>query len=104
MARKGKWLRFILDDGSRVFSHLAMTGGWLHAAMDAPARRSERARIDVVRRGRAITVRYVDTRRFGRLIVARRDIADWTALGPDPLADSIDIRRLSETFAKSRGL
>jgi formamidopyrimidine-DNA glycosylase len=81
-----------------------MTGGWLHAAMDAPARRSERARIDVVRRGRAITVRYVDTRRFGRLIVARRDIADWTALGPDPLADSIDIRRLSETFAKSRGL
>jgi formamidopyrimidine-DNA glycosylase len=102
VARKGKWLRLILDDGSRVFSHLGMTGGWLHAAMDAPARRSERARIDVLRRGRAISVRYVDARRFGRLIVARRDIADWSALGPDPLADGVDIGRLSETFAKSR--
>jgi formamidopyrimidine-DNA glycosylase len=102
VARKGKWLRFTLDDGSRVFSHLGMTGGWRHAAMDAPARRSERARIDVVRRGRAISVRYVDARRFGRLILARRDIADWTALGPDPLVDGVDIRRLAETFAQSR--
>jgi formamidopyrimidine-DNA glycosylase len=52
VARKGRWLCFNLDDGSRVFSHLGMTGGWLHAAMDAPALRSERARIDVVRRSR----------------------------------------------------
>ena len=97
VARKGKWLRFILNDGGRVFSHLGMTGGWLCAALDAPALRSERARIDVVRRSQAVSVRYVDARRFGRLIVARRD-ADWTALGPDPLADGIDIRRLSEVF------
>jgi len=102
VARKGKWLRFILDDGNRVFSHLGMTGSWVQVAMGAPSRRSERARIDVVGRGRAFSVRYVDARRFGRLIVARRDIADWTALGPDPLADGIDIGRLSETFAKSR--
>jgi len=102
VARKGKWLRFTLDDGSRVFSHLGMTGGWLRAPIDAPARRAERARIDVARRGRAISVRYVDARRFGRLLAARRDIADWTALGPDPLADGVDTRRLSEMFAKSR--
>jgi len=31
---------------SKVFSHLRMTGGWLHAAMDAPALPSERARIE----------------------------------------------------------
>ena len=102
VARKGKWLRFVLDDGSRVFSHHGMTGSWLHVPIVAPARRSERARIDVVRRGREFSVRFVDARRFGRLLVARTDIADWTALGPDPLADGIDSHRLSETFAKSR--
>jgi formamidopyrimidine-DNA glycosylase len=102
VARKGKWLRLILDDGRRVFSHLGMTGGWLRAATDAPSERSERARIDVVRRGRGVSVRYVDGRRFGRLIVAPGDIADWTELGPDPLADGVDVRRLAETFAKSR--
>jgi formamidopyrimidine-DNA glycosylase len=102
VARKGKWLRLLLDDGSLIFSHLGMTGGWSRAATDAHAQRSERARIDVVRRGRALSVRYVDSRRFGRLVVARRDIADWTALGPDPLADGVDVRRLSETFSRSR--
>jgi formamidopyrimidine-DNA glycosylase len=102
VARKGKWLRLLLDDGSLVFSHLGMTGGWSREATDARAQRSERARIDVVRRGRALSVRYVDSRRFGRLAVARRDIADWTALGPDPLADGVDVRRLAETFSRSR--
>ena len=91
-----------LDDGSRVFSHLGMTGAWVQATVDAPARSSERARLDVVRHGSATSVRYVDARRFGRLVVARRDIADWTALGPDSLADGIDVRRLTQVFAKSR--
>src|SRR5262245_57563397 len=36
VARKGKWLRFILDDGNRVFSHLGMTGSWLHTHLEAP--------------------------------------------------------------------
>jgi len=102
VSRKGKWLRLLLDDGSRVFSHLGMTGGWSRGSIDAPSARSERARIDVVRRGRTLSLRYVDARRFGRLIVARRDIDDWTALGPDPLADGIDVPRLSGTFAKNR--
>jgi formamidopyrimidine-DNA glycosylase len=100
--RKGKWLRFLLDDGGRVFSHLGMTGGWRLASTDAAASRSEHARIDVVRRGRPSSVRYVDSRRFGRLVVAQRDIDDWTALGPDPLADGIDARRLSDKLATSR--
>lgn len=102
VARKGKWLRLLLDDGCRLFSHLGMTGAFRDAATDEPALRFERARIDVVRRGRTISVRYVDSRRFGRLLVARRDIDDWTVLGPDPLADGVDLRRLSDIFASSR--
>ena len=102
VARKGKWLRLDLDDGGRVFSHHGMTGGWVQVAVDAPARPFERARIDVVRQGRPSSVRYVDSRRFGRLVAARQDIADWTALGPDPLSDGVDARRLAEELAKGR--
>src|SRR5579871_1295284 len=59
IARKGKWLRLELEDGGRVFSHLGMTGSWEHVAADAPPLRFERARMDVVRRGRSSSVRYV---------------------------------------------
>lgn len=100
--RRGKWLRLELDDGTRVFSHLGMTGSWVRAGVGAPPERFERARIDVTQRGRALSVRYVDSRRFGRLLAVREDIADWTALGPDPLDDGIDLQRLSALFAKGR--
>jgi len=110
--RRGKWLRLDLDDGGKVFSHLGMTGGWVRVALGAPVVRFERARIDVVRRqaragrkaerDRALSVRYVDARRFGRLLAAREDIADWTALGPDPFADGIDMGRFSQALAKGR--
>ncbi len=100
--RRGKWLRIDLDDGGKVFSHVGMTGSWVRVATIAPVVRFERARIDVVLRGRAFSVRYVDARRFGRLLAVREDIADWTALGPDPFADRIDIGRFSEVLAKGR--
>jgi formamidopyrimidine-DNA glycosylase len=100
--RRGKWLRLDLDDGAKVFSHLGMTGSWVRVAPLEPPLRFERARVDVVLRGRAFSVRYVDARRFGRLLAARQDIADWTALGPDPLADGIDVGRFSEALAKRR--
>ncbi|MGA7122112.1 MAG: DNA-formamidopyrimidine glycosylase family protein [Polyangiaceae bacterium] len=100
--RRGKWLRLDLDDGGKVFSHLGMTGAWVRVALGAPVVRFERARIDVVRRDRACSVRYLDARRFGRLLAVREDIAEWTALGPDPFADRIDIGRFSQVLAKGR--
>jgi formamidopyrimidine-DNA glycosylase len=100
--RRGKWLRLDLDDGAKVFSHLGMTGGWVRVAIGAPTARFERAGIDVVLRGRAFSVRYVDARRFGRLLAVREDIAAWTTLGPDPFADGIDMGRFSEALAKGR--
>jgi formamidopyrimidine-DNA glycosylase len=103
VSRRGKWLRIELDDGRRLFSHLGMTGDWVRRAPEAPAHASERVRIDVVRAGgRRSSVRYVDTRRFGRLIVAREDIPEWRELGPDPLADGIDTRSLAESLGRSR--
>lgn len=102
VARKGKWLRVDLDDGGKVFSHLGMTGGWVRSTVAMPSLRFERARVDVVKRGRASSVRYVDARRFGRLVVAREEFTDWAELGPDPLLDGVDVRRLSETLASGR--
>lgn len=103
VGRRGKWLRIELDDGGLLFSHLGMTGEWVRRTAEAPAQASERARIDLVRTdGRRSSVRYVDWRRFGRLIVARDDIAEWRELGPDPLSDGIDPRALAESLGRSR--
>jgi formamidopyrimidine-DNA glycosylase len=100
--RKGKWLRLALNDGGRLFSHLGMTGDWVSRPIGAPPQRSERARLDVARGRRLSSVRYLDPRRFGRLIAARRDIPEWTALGPDPLSDGIDLTALSPALAVRR--
>ena len=100
--RKGKWLKIVLDDHGRLFSHLGMTGSWVEATMDAAPRRFERASIGLERRGRASTVLYLDSRRFGRLVVSPDDIEEWTSLGPDPLAGGLDVANLARAFACSR--
>jgi formamidopyrimidine-DNA glycosylase len=103
VGRRGKWLRIELDDGGLLFSHLGMTGDWVQRDLEAAAHGSERARIDLVRAdGRRSSVRYVDSRRFGRLIVAREDIEEWRELGPDPLTDGIDPRALAESLGRTR--
>ena len=100
--RHGKWLRILLADGARVFSHLGMTGAWVERPLRSPEAAAERARIDVVRRGQSRSVCYVDPRRFGRLVVSDDDIPEWLALGPDPLVDGIRADRLAEALGGSR--
>lgn len=102
VGRRGKWLRVVLDGGVLLFSHLGMTGDWKERAPHVGATRSERARVDISRDGRASSVRYVDPRRFGRLLAVREDIPEWTALGPDPVADGLTARALGASLAKSR--
>lgn len=96
--RRGKWLRIVLDDGTRVFSHFGLTGKWVHRSRDAPTERSERARIDVEH----ASVRYLDPRMFGRIAVSKDDVAGWTSLGPDPLVDGIDVDRLAKILARRK--
>ncbi|HET6150903.1 MAG TPA: DNA-formamidopyrimidine glycosylase family protein [Polyangia bacterium] len=103
IGRRGKWLRLVLDDGTRLFSHLGMTGWWQTRSDDDPGDRSERARIDVLRSdGQKISLRYLDSRRFGRLVVNRQDIPEWTDLGPDLLSDGIDARMLASALSRTR--
>lgn len=101
--RRGKWLRIELEDGNRLFSHLGMTGDWVRRKQDDSSERLERARIDVVGpNGRRRSIRYVDARRFGRLIAAGEDIPEWKELGADPLLDGVDGQRLEEVLRSKR--
>lgn len=86
--RRGKWLRIELEGDVLLFSHLGMTGEWVAASPDDPKRPSERARLDLSG-SHASGVRYLDARRFGRLLISEQDIPEWTELGPDPLLDRV---------------
>src|SRR5262249_18295496 len=92
VGRRGKWLRIELDAGL-VFAHLGMTGDFSRHREGTELLPWERARIDVARRGTVTSVRYRDPRRFGRIVVADADTAQWRALGPDPLLEGIDVPR-----------
>lgn len=97
--RRGKRLRIALEGDVLLFSHLGMTGDWERAAIDAGPRRFERARLDVEKDGKRWSVRYVDGRRLGRLEIATKDPKSWTALGPDALAERIDVPRWATKLA-----
>ncbi len=100
--RRGKWLRLVLGDGTTLHSHLGMTGKWVQRAAKEPAEKAEKLRLDLA--GRHPTVRLLDARMFGRLLVAERgaEPSHLEALGPDPLADGIDPRHLAGELAGSR--
>jgi formamidopyrimidine-DNA glycosylase len=109
--RRGKWLRIVLEPaarggaGARVFSHLGMTGKWVLARPADDALPFEKIRFDVVAGRKRRSVRYVDPRVFGRFVVAEDDAPDlptWRALGPDPLADGVDVDALFAKLAKRK--
>ncbi|WP_394838463.1 bifunctional DNA-formamidopyrimidine glycosylase/DNA-(apurinic or apyrimidinic site) lyase [Pendulispora rubella] len=103
VTRRGKWLRIELRDGARVFSHLGMTGSWSRLDAEAAAPRWERARFEIAGRSGAVrTVSYVDSRRFGRLVLGREDIAEWRELGPDPLAGGLEPAHLEPALGRRR--
>lgn len=114
--RKGKWLRFILDDGTKLFVHLGMTGWFFDAtggavnhplqsasaSMKSDLLRFERVRFDIIHERIRNTVIYVDPRRWGRMILSKDDIDAWTELGPDPLTDGIDVERLVQVLTRRK--
>jgi len=100
--RRGKWLRILLDGGAILYSHLGMSGKWVARDASDGKLPHERARIDAAR-GRS--VRYVDPRMFGRLVAAPggEEIAEWAALGPDPLAGGLSPKALAARLTRRSG-
>jgi formamidopyrimidine-DNA glycosylase len=86
-----------------LWSHLGMTGKWLRRPQGTPPPRFTRASFAL---DDEQVLHYCDMRLFGRLQVvpaARWDeVPEIAALGPDPLVDGIDHRRLAERLAKVR--
>jgi len=85
-----------------LLSHLGMTGKWVRReGGDPPGHSRARLRLDD-----GATLHFVDPRLFGRLRLvpgARfEEVAELRALGPDPLHDGIDPRRLAARLAATR--
>jgi formamidopyrimidine-DNA glycosylase len=104
--RIGKHLLVTLErDGAPLglLSHLGMTGKWLRAAGGAAPPRHSRARL---RLDDGRVLHYQDLRLFGRLRLvpgARFEaVPELAALGPDPLAEGIDVARLAAALARTR--
>jgi formamidopyrimidine-DNA glycosylase len=113
--RRGKWLRFVLTEvppkaGRRsdragrettIYAHLGMTG-WFEQAPSAEPLRFQRVGFELERRGKRTRVAYVDSRRWGRLWIAEAPVPAWTALGPDPLNDGIDVPALATKLGRRK--
>src|SRR4051812_35046189 len=104
--RVGKNLLLTLKKGRApvgLWSHLGMTGKWLRRPARQEAPRFSRVRVAL---DGGTVLHYVDMRLFGRLRVvpgARFDeVPELRALGPDPLRDGVDARRLHERLSRLR--
>ncbi len=104
--RVGKHLLLTLRKGRTplgVLSHLGMTGKWLRTSRGEAPPRHSRARLQLDD-GRVL--HYQDPRLFGRLRLvpgARFEaVPELAALGPDPLAEGIDVGRLAAMLGRTR--
>jgi len=100
--RKGKWLRLLLDDGTRFFAHLGMTGDFEEIASGEPPPRFARATFVATRRGKARRFAYVDPRRLGHLEASAEDLRGWKTLGPDALEGGVDPAVLAAAIARRK--
>ncbi len=101
--RRGKWMLLDFDRGESLISHLGMTGKWIRRGEDEAPPSHVRASLHL---DDGNTVDYRDPRLFGRLIRGKPDElrahAGWTALGPDPLADGVDVERLHRALTSTK--
>jgi formamidopyrimidine-DNA glycosylase len=111
LRRVGKNILMTFDTrtgAAGLWSHLGLTGKWVHRAAGAPEPPFARVAVELQSVSGNPNDRsqlyYVDTRIFGRLRVvpgaAFEEIPEISALGPDPLTDGIDAKALHVKLAK----
>lgn len=102
--RRAKYILMRLSGGDSVLIHLGMSGRMvLTPASDAPAGPHEHVVLDIEDGWR---VGFVDPRRFGFVDLVATAAEDshrlLAGLGPEPLDDAFDARRLSAALAGKR--
>lgn len=80
--RRGKYLRFPLDDGSSLLVHLRMSGRLWIATSDSPLTGYERVRL---RLDDHRELRFHDPRKFGRMLPLPSTEHQFASLGFEPL-------------------
>lgn len=91
MGRRGKFLLFYLDSGATMILHLRMTGQLICVPADFPLKRHTHVTFSL---DNGMELRFIDTRRFGRLWLARPgeedEFSGIARLGPEPFGDEFN--------------
>lgn len=102
MGRRGKFLRFFLDDGAEMVLHLRMTGRLLAVPPEFPAEKHTHVVFSLSGR---LQLRFADMRRFGRFWLLRKGEKDCTGmndLGLEPFDAALTPVWLKERLGASR--
>jgi formamidopyrimidine-DNA glycosylase len=99
--RRGKFLVFDFESGSRLLMHLRMSGR-LHLVPSATAV-SKHEHVILGFSGKR-QLRFHDTRKFGRLYLTDDPEKILSRLGPEPLADEFTVKVLAERLQSRKRL
>jgi formamidopyrimidine-DNA glycosylase len=92
ISRRGKYILFDLSGGLTLMIHLRMTGRLNWEPRDRPRNKHEHVILDV---GRTHSLRFQDTRKFGRIWLTAAPEKILDRLGPEPLEESFTVERFS---------
>lgn len=98
--RRGKYLIFDLSGGDRLIIHLKMTGQLTVRSGDAPADPHGHTVFDLDD-GRQL--RFLDTRKFGRVYLVADENEVVGSLGPEPLSDDFTLAGFAALVRKRKG-
>ncbi len=95
--RKGKMLDFVFDDGSRMLSHLGMTGTWLVGEEIKSGKHTH-----LTLKSKTHTLAYDDPRRFGHLYfyTAEEALKKLEELGMDLADPKLNLKYLTAAIKK----
>ena len=74
--RRGKWLKFVLDD-YYLLSHLRMEGKYLYRDLDSKVEKHQLVLFNI---NDEYSLRYKDTRKFGKMYLIKKDNIDKSPL------------------------
>lgn len=103
LARRGKYLLFVLDDGGYLVFHLRMTGRLIYT--DTGILQDAHTRI-VFRLDHSAALVYSDTRTLGAIYALHADelwrIRGLSEMGPEPLTEAFSVEYLQQTLSNKK--